>query len=68
MSTHALPEGIDNAQLRALLTKRLRAPSGVVFGNGMHLPPTALEFEPDLIAEEEAVLAKIVDRVMADEW
>jgi hypothetical protein len=60
MSTHALAVPVHQSRLRALLADRLRDPSGVVFGNGLAAPPTALEFTPDLSADEQTILADVV--------
>jgi hypothetical protein len=43
----------------------LREPSGVVFGNGTTSAPTALEFTPDLTAQEATTLTALVDQHQA---
>jgi hypothetical protein len=62
MSIHNLPTNIDMELARFLLQKHLRLPNGVVYGNGLNQPPTAIEFAPDLTAEEQATLSNIAQR------
>lgn len=62
MSVHNLPANIDVDLARFLLLKYLRAPSGVIYGNGMNQKPTAIEFTPDLTAQEQTTLAAIATR------
>lgn len=62
MSTHNLPANIDIDLARFLLIKYLRAPSGLVFGNGLDGPPTAVEFTPDLSPAELVTLQEVADR------
>lgn len=59
MSTHAVPTNTDLDRLRAALTQKLRAPSGVRVAapNGV---ATALEFVPDLSAAEQTTLAVLL--------
>ena len=59
MSTHAIGSTVNLDSLRELLTKHLRAPSGIVHGNGTGARPTALEFTPDLDSTEAANLDRI---------
>jgi hypothetical protein len=65
LSTHAIPAGIDLERARVLATRLVRAPSGIVYGNGEWQPPTAIEFTPDLTPAEQAILAEIVQRCRA---
>lgn len=60
MSLHPIPLGIDIARARALCIAHLREPSGVVYANGLNSPPTAVEFTPDLLPDEQATLAQII--------
>jgi hypothetical protein len=53
MSVHEVPAGLVD-RVRTVATSRLRAPVVVT--------ATALEFTPDLTAEEQAMLAEIVQR------
>lgn len=60
MSVHPIPPNIDIGRLSRLITQALRAPSGLVAGNGTNQPPTALEFTPDLSAAEQATLDRVI--------
>jgi hypothetical protein len=62
MSTHNLPANIDMDLARYLLVKYLREPSGIIYGNGLQSPPTAVEFTPDLSAQELTTLSEIAQR------
>lgn len=62
MSVHAIPAGLDVERVGRLCQALLRAPSGVVYGNGLWAAPTAVEFTPDLTAAEVTTLAEIVQR------
>ena len=69
MSLHNIPNGIDPRTLRLFLAKRIREPSGILYGNGLDQPPTAVEFEPDLSQDEAAKLASLVVIAgMAVQW
>lgn len=59
MSIHNIAVSIDIQILRSLLTKYLREPTGVIYGNGLGTRPTALEFTPDLDSTEIANLDRI---------
>lgn len=62
MSIHNLPQNPDIELIRFLLQKYLRPPSGIVYGNGLDQPPTAVEFTPDLSAPEIATLSNVAQR------
>ena len=64
MSTHNLPVNIDLEALRRALREASFAPSGVVYGADTSTP-TALEFTPDLTAEQTTALAALYQRIEA---
>ncbi|MDP9416043.1 MAG: hypothetical protein M3Q08_18535 [Pseudomonadota bacterium] len=60
MSTHAIEPNIDLTKVIRILAQSLRLPSGIVQKNGIHQPPTALEFTPDLTIAEQAALVELL--------
>jgi hypothetical protein len=62
MSVHNIPTTIDLERLREKIRAQLREPSGVVFANGTISAPTALEFTPDLSAQDVTTLTTIVEQ------
>lgn len=65
MSLHALPETGDLRAFQDAITAALRAPSGIVYGDGLDARPTAAEFTPDLTTEESAIYDALAQRVSA---
>ena len=61
MSIHAVPADLDLGKAHRLLRRFLREPSGVVYGASTFGPPAAVEFTPDLSAQEQTALAAILD-------